>query len=967
MVQIEFYINNKLIDVTDADKLGIRLNRQIFKPAEFTSKDSQMSYTITIPNTVTNNKIFNYANVEEVKDKFNIEYDAKVYIDFILVFNGKFMLKEISETTYKGNLYVPVYKSVKDIFGDRTMNAPSNIPDKNKWWFNFYYNNADVITEWNYDVQLDMATNNKSKDCMFPFILYGLMPKVTKDPSKQVNGEQVGDFTDKDLYDSFVRMGFEDIPPAMNVMNTIQKMFEANDLSIEGTAFQDDKLKHLYMSYSNPSDYNQEWNYGNLCNINVSGNWETIKDKNRYISLFPSTHNLPKYERLLTKNSMNGTHYYVVDLLDSINSTITYTDSGSNITYNEWQYEQNDDRYIRKNCLITIPKSGWYKVTLNSQLYLCDGGENQNWTDPITKQRYIQTRTERNSKWNNWFGQKEYEIQVLRDYAESDFGLDNRGIVGYYFKPNLPQNNTFNGNSTDNYPKYFPQNQKPLIVDPSADSRFVCGLHFGRRKGNENYNPKVTDGATTCNTMYVKSGWSWDNTFYQKQRIYNLYDNNHWVHFWGDIEAELSDVEADDDVATLAWNSGDVYKNRCILNDISLPQSIETYDLKSGGGQASCIIWLEEGEHLTVAAVGESGVYRREGHSVKRDYGCWVADNINFSLSIEPFRTDITYNKQLSNGEPSLDDNGNPVTHSWNDSIFTEDGFLKDKINLFSFLPSEIKVNDFIDNICKAFNLRLSQPEKGKFRLDVKQVKELGKNGVVDFENKFNIKQRTNEPLGLPSEINIKFSINEDEEGYVSTNEDGGGTFVTGAVDGSTIEQSSTFSYCWYKDIRFTKRDNTIAIDAVPIISKHEVWENPTPDDYSEMQKKWYTDLPLRFFYPDDVIGIDGDYDFNSRIFKIGSQYANLMRVKNDYDITMKNILDYKNVEHSILNNYFTLITTNDTNYTTIETYLTAEEYELLDGRNLIKLNSDLYYVSEISGYDPLMKQKTQIKLIRKI
>ena len=43
------------------------------------------------------------------------------------------------------------------------------------------------------------------------------------------------------------------------------------------------------------------------------------------------------------------------------------------------------------------------------------------------------------------------------------------------------------------------------------------------------------------------------------------------------------------------------------------------------------------------------------------------------------------------------------------------------------------------------------------------------------------------------------------------------------------------------------------------------------------------------------------------------------------------------------------------------------DQYEALNGAILAMFNGDLYYVAEISGYDPTGRNKTKIKLIRKI
>lgn len=495
MQSIEFYINDRLLDVSDAKSLGIKLSRQIFKPAEFTSKDAQMSYKITIPNTPTNNDIFNYANVEEVKDKFNYEYSAKVYVDNILIFDGLFMLQEITESKYVGNLYIPAYKSVKDIFGERVMNNPSSNTEKNKWLFSI--NKAKDISDWNIKVLEDFY-NNKSSNCLFPYILYGLIPKVPINPDLWVNGEQVGDYTDKDLYDKYARLGYEDIPPALNVLESIKHIFKSNDLSISGTAFNDDRLKHLYMSYSNPTDYIQEWNYGDLGTVAVEGVWSMAdKDGSNYWN----------FERQINLNEDGYGKYFNIDMFNNNRSSISFTDTGTNTIFNEYPDGNNG---TRKNLTITIPKDGWYQVDLWSNIHLNNDGESLAFHD--NGKKFTGTRQSKTNR-NNRFDRSSYEVQLLRDWGDGDFNAGN--IVGKYNDPNFPQ-------SGDSIPRYYPKAGGAMVIDPQTNQNFICGIHWGRDDNSRN----PMDTNTKANYMFIKNGWSYNRTFTQKERIYNIYDSS---------------------------------------------------------------------------------------------------------------------------------------------------------------------------------------------------------------------------------------------------------------------------------------------------------------------------------------------------------------------------------------------------------------------------------------------------------
>ena len=53
-------------------------------------------------------------------------------------------------------------------------------------------------------------------------------------------------------------------------------------------------------------------------------------------------------------------------------------------------------------------------------------------------------------------------------------------------------------------------------------------------------------------------------------------------------------------------------------------------------------------------------------------------------------------------------------------------------------------------------------------------------------------------------------------------------------------------------------------------------------------------------------------------------------------------------------------------NYVNVEVFLNPIEYIQIKGGALVNFDSDLYYTSEISGYDPSGANPTKLKLIKK-
>lgn len=919
MVNVELYINGKLCDITNPYELGIRLQKEILIPSEITTKDVQYSYTITLPFSQKNDEIFGYANNEEVKNKFNHLYTAELIVDSINIFKGLFKITSINQS-YKGNLYKPAKLTIKEIFGDKKMN------ENGKWEIPF-----DDITS---SFQRYNSPSSTIQPCIFPLVLYGLLPKVSKNPNAVINGEKVGEYTAKDILDEYVRLGIEDFPPSINCLQALQKIFNNNGYVLGGTAFEDSRLKNLYVSYKNPSDYVQEWNYGRLAKFNISGHWEAIKNIDA---------DYRTYERCFSRNETDKGVYYVTNLLDSNRiENVSYSDAGTNINAIVFP-DNNGGGYNKYKYDIVIPKSGLYKVKLNASISLSD---RRDYYNDINGSDFICCGSR--SDWSeNYLYNKRVEVVLLRDYGEGDFKLDNATICGFYCNPNENQNIQFDNKNSNNYPKYFPKRYCMQMVDASTNANFISGLAFGNPNwSNENRRLTSPRYEEHSHPMVIKNGWSWNRTFGQKEKIYSAYNNTTNYDAWNVIQFELPEGEEDSrDNLSVDWIDSTKYYT-------SLKNAPSTYinsdNRVTGNGQVCSIIYLKKGERLTVASISDAGDNRvHKSDKTRTNWGMNV-HYIDFALDVELFRDDIDWVK--------VNEQGKGISEmDWNDTP----NISKNTIDLIKFLPSEVKTDEWVDNFCKAFNLQLINNGDNTFSLNIKQTNTLNTSSIINLEGKTNIKDRSNEPLNLPSEFQLGFKINEEEEGYVRTNNTGGGSFKTGTLDGKILSQTSMFSYNWFKSIKKNINNEGEKILELPIISNNEVWVDTM--QYGEGISKWYIDYAQRFWFYKGVI------QEGLQPFKIGKNTIKIADVSNTYDKDNILILDYENKDYSILTSYFTVISNNDSNYTEIESYLTADEYEKLNGNSLIKYNGDLYYLSSISGYDPTMNNPTKIRLIRKV
>lgn len=1126
MTNIELYIDNVLVDT--GQDFSVRLNRQLINPAELNTKDAQFSYSVNLPPTAVNHTAFKFANIEETKGKFNREYNAELIINSVRIFVGKFRLSETSRNGYKGNLYLPAVKSVRDIFADLNLNA---VPEYRIAFADF----ATSITS------INSAALTSPQMAIFPYVLYGLLPKVPLN----LNANQ---FSARNLWDDSVRYNMQDVPPSINPLLMLKHIFNSQGYALSGSAFNDKRLSELYQSYKNSPEYVQPWNYGYHARMSLSGAWSSTRNKRNA--------DATQYERGVYQTSDRGYNIYTADLFNSTNADINVSeDPGGNVLYKE---VSDTSGMTWEQTQIRIPASGYYKIRFVAgvQVY-----SNSNWryTDPATGVQHVSGDGDKHI---NSMLQRVYEIKLLRDRKTGDFGLSTSKLDGGFYDTNQPQTQDPN-----QIPKYFPQvpaTGQLNYIDQLQNRKHLLGFGFGSREWTRNLIPQATppdnyflnpkDTAYSLAQMQAgKPGLSWDASetdvnrlavkgpgYWKYGRIGN-FDNegdnpNEDIDYSagtriygkalnaqgnaidpdpGNLTARTDDyflnkltgfisplagrtvsdfidvrnfanlafsaeVSANDDIAVLAYydinlqfigsgiaapstgtdiytasvityppqcvfirlcgdigtlditgtvnaadniilsrfpllpfytyeiDGGSEYEGFLFIHDgfttepkrvipfvngvaqyrtsggfsvsdrmtiylktssfdvdgtltidrvidqgsenvidwettnkynIDINNSPDSYVYRlndwQGNGEINAIVWLDAGELLTVADVSEEGLYRRDGMHTTSG---WTNHECFFGLDITPFRIDQDWLKIDMQGHGT-------AVMNWADPV----NFDTDSINLAGFLPADTKVNEYIENFVKAFNLKLSQVSPTAFSLDVKQSKTALTTRSINLDGIASIKDRTNSPLGLPRTYKLGFTVNTDEEGYFLTGDDGGGEYNTGSIEDTVIEQKSSFSYNWFKPI--LRGGVTLQL---PVISKHDVWVGGTP--YGEAMTKRYTDLAMRFWYMDGFL--PGDFTINDTPVK----FAKVSNSRPD------SVLNYKTVPQSILTNYFTLLGIgSDSHYTEAEAYLTPYQYADLDGSLMVSFNSDLYYAAQIDGYDPAAKNKTKLKLIRKI
>lgn len=858
-MNIELYIKKRLCDIDSPESLGIRLKRQFINPAELSVKDAQMSYEISLPATPNNNEIFSHVNVEEVKGKFRIYEDARLYVDGILILDGKFRLSEITPDSYNGNLGVPAPLTVKDIFGETMMNQAG------KWEIEF--RGLSDLTTYNTGKH-DKSLYGEISPCIFPLVLYGLLPKYS---SNKI-------YSPKDVFDNSVRLALDNLPPSVNCVHMMKQIFSNAGYTLSGNALEDERIKNLFVSYKNTNEYELPWPVNKM---EISGSWASIRGNEAF----------PIKETKIAQ-ILDGKKRVVVNYFNADNHSVTLlSDDGKNIT------QEGNKRTL------TIPATGLYKLSFIANLTMTDNV----YSDMLMNIKKGDLNTIHT------------EIKIIRNFSNDP---QTTKFDNTFYRDNQNQ-------FVESSDAIFPRQGEVNFIDPKQNKDFVAGFAFGKYNDEMYINP-LDNGH--CNPMAIFGGKSWSILLGDESvtdRSYSAVKSSGYVRIDGN-EPNLYKVELNKE--TYAKKNTD----------------------KTASGEINQVIWLEKGETLDIIDIsfrdGDNFPFTIYSHAV------------DYSLSLEPFQHSIKW-LVVDNTETVV----GPM--DWND----KSSFNSKDINLIKFLPSEVKVNDWIDNFCKAFNLNLVQSGNSGFELRTKENDIADSmTDIIDLDIRTSVIQRRNESLKLPYLYELGFTVDTGEEGYYNSIDEyvtdergneqknieagnkGGGQYLTGSNETSKLSQTSIFSYNWYKGLKDNESGGEPFI-SVPVISDHEVWENDY--DYAEMKDKTDYNKAQRFWYQSGFKELTLNNDI----------VANMATVKEEYSFgNNKLVLNYKDETDSIMRSFFLLLTNSDNCYTVIDCYLTAEEYSRLN-KVLVKLNNDLYHVAEVDGYDPLEKNKCTLKLIRRI
>ena len=999
---IELYVNNELLELTSQESLNLRFNTVLFDPTKIATTQAEYSFSFTIPSTPSNDRILGYANTLSRVAKFKARYPAQVYADSNLVFDGSLTIRSYSsrDKRYTCNLVSIKVDSLDDIFGDSTLTSL-------KWEVPF--DGAPTINEVNQDL---------STRYYFPFICYGAFQKTYE--SKD---EVAATYTPKHSIDKYNRFWVESFYPSLNMMETVRKAFESKGYKVGGSAFSDPNISEVYMSCNLADEQVPLYNLGNpkFGKLSMEITWNNAsssgvpssysENQSTYTN---SSGGIPqdlKFPYAKVKPAINASNFDVDPEYNFSTAMVWNVCDSTNNTAVTVTLDEDSYLYDPNESVVVIPADGWYNIHLDANIRLLDpNGEftAKQWTntfyeDDEYKQRDVTIHKDMNEL-------TPIEIQLVRNYDE-DIELI-KGSVNVEYASGDPnetectmRGGSYTGHTIPNRTEWrtdFPHMNKYGSKSPTKTDDILTA-----KEVRYNYSADPTTYEADVNTSEATStsdqghvgvtrghsgnvsgrNFGWNRTEGIRHVIGQSDINSYgYIHKSGFVMPYDPCVNPNFICGFSSLGEGTVsvmrdgysWSKMCTArNDVFAP--VEGMDLVNKSGDTTVTIPTEYCKNTFKDAT--YGIYankdRLEGSvdmsiylkkddilevmAVQRDYdGQFYACEGTMHLVIKAMSQE-TKEKLKSDQD-----------WGW----LAESRFPKD-LNLFNFTNKETRVSDWISNVVSAFNLSIEQDGK---RVDINTNKGIKKSVsyAVELDDKASSSEATAEYISYPREMSVKYRINTDEYGFELTvpkeyidaedwasHGDSGYTVISLSDDSyetSTQNLSTNFSYTYYdyftwNEVNRNREENGNKKGIwIPILGMSEYMaegygyeEAMKHDGYSLTQRMWYRMPPSQeYVYLADHM--------QEQVF--------LTYASNSRDSFN---LSYKDTERSIVTEYFNMSPMLSSNYVTIDVYLNPIEYNSLKGGALAHFDSDLYYVSEISGYDPSGGNTTSLKLIKKL
>lgn len=979
---IELWVNKQLIELQSQESLNLRINNVLFNPTSTSTIQSEYSYSFDIPSTPNNDKIFDYANILAKTNKFRARYSTEVYADGELLFNGSLTIQKYSAKNkmYTCNLVNIKVNTLEDIFGDA------------------------VLTDVHWDVDFNGATTinsvneDSSTNYYFPLVCYGVFQKKW-----EYKDEVAATYTPKHQIDKYNKWWIESFYPSLNVVETMKKCFEWKGYTVGGSAFSDPLINWIYASCNLADEQVPIYNLGNplFGELKLNVTWNNYSSVGEVVGGFGSDRRtfannsggVPQdlqfpYEKVI--GAVNSTQPNVTEynfktiqfwnMMDSNNSASTV--SILNPTY---MYDPTEQ-------VVVIPSDGFYKIVLTASATLSGSNSTfkaEQWTNTFHQGDEFKEREIDLTRKLTW--QTPLEIQLIRNYDDNielikgtrnvEYATGNPNDQDYRYSGGGYTSQTYTNKSEwltdfphqDLYASKAPTNTNGLSLTTQERRGWVQGSTSGRQ-GDFSGSGTARRAFSDTNSSSSYNGTSQANGYgYMHKKGYPMpYDQ-------AVSSAFICGFSSMGDGTVSVMRNGNSWSKICTIEN-KLFANVRGMDYveKTNSGTTTtsteyCMNYYRNSP-LNTLSVNDS--------TMNGSVACCVYLRKNDILELVAVQRDYDGQKYATSAQCHLEITAiSPREYT---ALLADDEFgyysLTDfptKLNLFNFTNKDMKISDWISNIQQAFNLEILTNDKN-VEINTNQGIRKDVTYAVDIDDRVSSDEAEAEFISYPKEMSVQYRIDTDEYGFWLTVPqdkhnlenwadygDSGFTVIQlndDSYESKTQNTTTNFSYTWYDNFTFKDVNQSgeetgwQTLISIPTISKYDYMaegynyeESEKYDGYSLTQRFWYRDQPSQeYVYLSDHLReqVFLTYPINNW---------------NDFN------LSYKDTEKSIATEYHNIHPMLASNYVTVECYLTPKEYKEIKGGALVHYDSDLYYCSEINGYDPSGVNLTSLKLIKKI
>ena len=971
---IQLYIEGKLVDIDE--ELEIQLEKDFDNFDEHVVEEAHYSFEVDLPITKANRDALGFVDVFDVANKFGRTYDAILFVDNVNILDGKFMLSEINGEHFSGNLYVPAKATLKDVLGDKKLKEIKEHP--------LYIANWNDIKTINQNIIQNKA--NADRHICFPYVLYRLPYN---------NAESTYPITTQDLAASGNTFAIDNLIPAYNVLSIIKDCFEGEGYKVQGNVFGIDKFTELYQTFSTSwKDYHDSKNTPFY--VSFHADYDMRRNSNISSTLVETS--------LFSDPTMRiGTDA----ILLSENTKITNEVDD----YNMLAKGNNTDAHS-----LIVPKTGWYRIR-------CSG----NMSFPMNSGRYTQNgRLSINGCYNisdrTDLTQNMFEFQLKKTTSPmSNAQYYSMNMATPMVPTNLSKESVAYTDATvtpltlgnqsvylsyDDPRNSFAKNGKTALVKDYSGfdiSEFIAGARLGcpmaslafadshlqDRRSVELVLACLPNPAKATKRSKVDSGGVerqymplYSLKSYNASSVTNRYDygmSTAQVLVRGDSYSNFEGYNRFKPNVNTSGGTWDTTSNFGAISYPGLESNGATASTKTSGNWViNTVAWLEEGEMVSPEIVVPFNDNADDcgwlefcdwKHTGKAGI-LWTKCSFDFQMGF--ITTDEKWVPTVNNPVPSFND----IRH-------------KLPTNVNQWLGDQ-KVNDYIENFLKTFNLRLSRINSKTYSIDTLSNESKTYGNVIDVDEYANVKDAEFKRIDSRS-TKLEWTINTDEEGYVhgnstkvnKTKRDESG--YTGSIefidDSDTSEKESktksNWSYTWQKDITFVNGDSSFSggVKEAPIISDAKVWENT----YLTVQ-----DVDFETSKTSRLIYLDKDY--NSKYYNFFNVYGfvndtktpelkapiifckNYIRYKNSLGQLTTFRLDYDNssstnLDKTITDVYFK-IKKGYQYEVDVPVTLPNHVYEQIRSNTLVKFNDGLFRILGIEGHDVSGREEATLKLL---